>query len=278
MNVDTVTFARLEAAGRLGNQLWQVAAAAGLARRAGARVSVPQRWSYRPWLCLPADWYRAPSGRKCEAWQLDEQLAHIHPAARLYLQDAGLLDGVEREVAAAFAPSPRARQMIDSTVRVDEYRDDVAAGAIVMHVRRGDLLTQTPGHQPVLSVDYYRAALATFDDVDVVWLFSDEPDVEQLVALADLLELDAHVKVMRSTPARSHQLNMYRREQALDWVDLQLMAEAHRHVIANSTYAWWAAWLSPDPSPRYPQAWHGPERAHIDASLMFPQHWQMVPC
>lgn len=272
MKVQSVTFRRLEQAGRLGNGLFQVAATVGIARAIGAQPCLPSRWSYRPFLNCPAEWFRPPRGRSIEAWQW-EGLDYMDERARLYLQDPALFRDVADEIREAFQPNESAAaQHLGWNSRRD--------GGVAVHVRRGDLLIQTQGFQPALTVDapgYYRTALDVIDPMGVlpVVVFSDDPAwCEQ--NMADLVGRE--VEVWHGEP-RSHIPSEYRRQTPKDWIDLILMSQFDRIVISNSTFAWWSAWLS-KADVLYPQLWWGPKLDYIDWRLMVPPEfgWREVPC
>ena len=194
--------------------------------------------------------------------------------ARLYLQDPALFRDVADEIREAFQPNEKAAaEHLGWNSRWD--------GAIAVHVRRGDLLTQTPGFQPALTVDapdYYRTALDAIDPMGVLpaVVFSDDPAwCEQ--NMADLVGRE--VEVWHGEP-RSHIPSEYRRQMPMDWVDLILMSRFDHLVMSNSTFAWWAAWLNPDRDVLYPSLWWGPNLDYINWRLMVPPEfgWREVPC
>lgn len=273
MKVHSVTFRLLEKAGRLGNQLFQVAATVGIARALGAQPCLPSRWSYRPFLSCPVEWFRPPRGRSVEAWQA-EPAAHLGKAA-LYLQDPALFRDVADEIRAAFQPNERAESHLGWRQEWD--------GAIALHVRRGDLLTQEQGFQPALTVDapdYYRTALDAIDSMGVlpVVVFSDDPEWCAANTSNFRRRPDDSITVWHGEP-RSHVPAEYRRQAPRDWIDLMLMSHFEHLVMSNSTFAWWAAWLNECPDVLYPSLWFGPKLDYIDTDLLFAVlPWRRVPC
>lgn len=255
--------------GRFGNQCFSAAAVIACSLRHGMVPLIPERWEYLRWLSVPPEWVGTPQPGDIELADWPE-LARLPVDARPYAQDVGLLAGFEDEVRAAFRPSAEAAALLADD-RFAWYRDLCAEGEVVaLSVRRGDIV-HLPEYQPVASVDYYRNALALFPDAPVV-AFSDEPEWVQ----AELVPLfDRSIRVLSASPARPHG-PAYATAPPMDWPDLMLQTWAPHHICSNSTYSWWGAFLSDDPSPVYPQVWHGERRSHIDVSLMFPPSWRMV--
>ena len=52
-------------------------------------------------------------------------------------------------------------------------------------------------------------------------------------------------------------LNHVRGDPERPWEDMALMARCRHHVIANSSFSWWGAWLNPSPDKIVvaPRAW-----------------------
>lgn len=102
-----------------------------------------------------------------------------------------------------------------------------------LHVRRGDYThAKNQGVFALCGLDYYRDAIRLLRQrVPGVRLFafSDDPDWvdEHLGAEFGPIETVRHNAGARS----AH--------------DMRLMAQADHHIIANSSFSWWGAWLNP---------------------------------
>lgn len=268
-----VRYHRLEAAGRLGNQMWQIAATAGIAAQISGTPRFTTPWSYRPWFRVPDEWFGHHQHPYIDAEEW-EGLAHIDVAARMYLQDLGLFVDIAPDIRDIFAPSDQA---MDVMVSDDAWDIIVGLRPLALHVRRGDTVTQPAGYQPLATLDYYERAVSDFFIDDVIVFSDDIPWCRQhlpAVAPSRTWHFIDHGE------GRSHRPNLYRRQPAMDWLDLQLMARCDSFVISNSTYAWWSAWLAGAKGVRYPEVWWGPNLAHIDPTLMIPEDrgWVQVPC
>jgi hypothetical protein len=110
---------------------------------------------------------------------------------------------------------------------------------VAVHVRRGDYISNPKAakHHNVLSKDYYNEALkklrAKKNDFKV-YLFSDDPQW-------CLENLEGEVIDLNTTSAE----------------ELILMSSCSNHIIANSSYSWWAAFLNQSRGQTviYPHKW-----------------------
>ena len=116
------------------------------------------------------------------------------------------------------------------------YRRQIegAKQPISVHIRRGDYVSHPEFSQSFgfVGVDYYRSAIARlmaqFPDA-CLFLFSDDPAWVQ-----DNLAPDAPCVFVKNTGPDA------------DVDDLQLMSLCKHHIIANSSFSWWGAWLNAD--------------------------------
>ncbi len=107
------------------------------------------------------------------------------------------------------------------------FSDDIPAPTdrVAIHVRRGDYVGNS-FYVDLFNIDYYEKAMAMFPD-DKFILFSD-----------DIAFCKAKFGWYNSRITYS--------EERSDVRDLNLMASCKAHIIANSSFSWWGAWLSPN--------------------------------
>ena len=105
---------------------------------------------------------------------------------------------------------------------------------IALHIRRTDY-TVNPNH-PVQPISYYEKALKKFDSKDRILVLSDDPKwcKEQ--------ELFADDSIMISEDNDTD-------------IDLCLMSKCNYHIIANSSFSWWGAWLADSEHVIAPKNW-----------------------
>lgn len=104
-----------------------------------------------------------------------------------------------------------------------------------LHVRRGDYTsTKNRDVYAQCDIDYYRAAIKQLCDQIPnlkIFAFSDEPEwvASQLLPEFREIEIVRHNNGLRSAN------------------DMRLISLANHHIIANSSFSWWGAWLNPRP-------------------------------
>lgn len=105
--------------------------------------------------------------------------------------------------------------------------------AISLHVRRGDYVndSKTSSIMSVCDSDYYGRAISYMANKvsnPVFYVFSDDMDwVKRSVCIDYPCVYIDHNKGLDS------------------YIDMQLMSLCKHHVIANSSFSWWGAWLNP---------------------------------
>lgn len=267
-----ITFPKLGKMGRLGNQLWQIASTAGIAATLGQPFGF-YRWDYRPFFNVPDEFF--PSNMQSRPWPVvdattTEPVQHLpFPEARPYLQDYNLFRDIEPQVREWFRPSEFALQRI----REHPWFINLPRPILSVHVRLGDNYQQPNNCHPIRPWSYYRDAIMALDnEFESIVVFSDNPQVA-MAHLGDLEEFWPIYEFNHSRPRKKEHERGYATDPFDDWVDLVAMTFCDLHIVSNSTYAWWGAFLSGNRRPIYPWPWFGPDLHMINASLMFPEGW-----
>lgn len=156
-----------------------------------------------------------------------------------------------RELQPIAPPSAR------DVVVIDQMRECTAIG---VHVRRGDYVTlnSAAAYHGVCSLDYYQRAIthvASRVDNPGLFIFSDDPD---------------WTRENLRTPHRTHYIAHNAPQDAFQ--DVRLMSHCRHHVIANSSFSWWGAWLADAQNQIVvaPEKWFQADRPTPD---LLPSHW-----
>jgi hypothetical protein len=110
-----------------------------------------------------------------------------------------------------------------------------AVNAVSIHVRRGDYVrvATTNRYHGTCSIDYYRAAVeyvSAHTTAARFFVFSDEPEW-----VSDHFKPGVPTTIVSTnSPDRGYR-------------DMLLMARCRHHIIANSSFSWWGAWLGRHP-------------------------------
>jgi len=146
-------------------------------------------------------------------------------------------------------------QKVFALPHVEGYEDYVS-----IHVRRGDYV-QHAGSFPPITFDYIQRAVLQLERPEKFIVFSDD-----IKWCKENINFDGHIEFS---------------EGRNELQDLSIMASCGNHIIANSTFSWWAAYLGHNPDRKVisPSAdtWFGPtsgvKRPVVD--LILPE-WHQI--
>ncbi|MCD7977616.1 MAG: alpha-1,2-fucosyltransferase [Tannerellaceae bacterium] len=126
-------------------------------------------------------------------------------------------------------------------------------GITSINVRRGDYL-KVQDHLPVCSLNYYNKAIEIIG--------KDKP---YLITSDDLEWCRQNFKGDK----------FYFAECTNPTYDLYLPSMCQNHIISNSTFSWWGAWLnnSEDKKVIAPLRWFGPKYAEHNTQDLLPEKW-----
>ena len=181
-----------------------------------------------------------------------------------YFQSERYFNSIAGNLRDWFSP----REPLGATAAAALQRIETSRLPISVHVRRGDYLK--PGTHEVhgiLGEPFYRQVFERLESIvgreAEIFVFSDDP-----IAAEQVLSF-----------MTSSRLNHVRGDPERPWEDMALMARCRHHVIANSSFSWWGAWLNPSPDKIVvaPRAWFTPaELKKLNTVDLYPPGWILV--
>ena len=224
-----VTFSRIGKQGRLGNQLFQLAATIGLAESHGYSWGFPPGISHTSvGILFGLTGTFRPKLFDKRVKYVEQSLAYHELRFTKSKADVIDLEGFFQSPK-YFAhsaqslrnhlsfPAARAKKVRNKFPEID------SPNTVTLHVRRGDYLKYSDAYK-VLGVEYYQDALMQFSNIDTVIVISD-----------DIIWCQRQLDPL--LPFRK----LYSFSDELD--DFVLMMLSRKLIIANSTFSWWAAFL-----------------------------------
>ena len=273
--------------GRLGNQMFQFAALKGIARKRGFEYCFPPSSSSVDWKDSASYYNAVGTG---QAQHLLFQPFKLANTSQLNIQmidqgrpiacekgftfDDNLFNRVPDWVSLQgfFQSEKYFKHIRDELLGDFEFKDEISdpckemmsqfdTPPISLHIRRTDYTTN-PNHS-VLDLDYYKRALAevpvVYDSCDLpVLVFSDDPEWCKEQELFD----DSRFLIAEGNST---------------YIDMCLMTMCGYHIIANSSFSWWGAWLSDSKKVIAPSGWFkGSNLEGNDTSDLIPEEWHVI--
>lgn len=262
--------------GRLGNQLWQMASTIGRALDDGAQPVFNPGWEYRPYFSVPDEFFGKIQNKKTSTDFSKPQRGYVD-----YMQRFDEFSAHEDFIREIFQPSDLSKQGISE--RWPDLYKNYDKKKISLHIRRGDYVQHadlfpapTKKYRTDAIYDYLYSSGVDFDTLDeayeqidilvfsddIAWCKRNQPDRFTFIE-----------GVSRPVEVRN------RKGQPEDQYDLFLMADCDYHVIANSSYSWWGAFLSGNEIVAYPSVWFGEGIPEYDVwEKMIPSTWKKFEC
>ena len=137
----------------------------------------------------------------------------------------------------------------------------LSSNSVSIHIRRGDYVTNKITHltHGVCGIEYYINAINYISkhlEEPHFFIFSDEPDW-------------AKTNLRTSFPISFVNHNSGQN----DFEDMRLLSLCRHHIIANSSFSWWGAWLCRNENKIViaPQKWFNEYKA--DTKDLYPEDW-----
>lgn len=272
-----ISYLALGRHGNTGNSMFQYAALIGASESTGFKMGVPLAPSYydEHYECVNAsifDGFRIdmsiiPSSDFSKFTDYVEP--HFHYSSQIktikdwtnlkgYFQSERYFSHCKQLVANAFTFNEETERKTKDALANHIYpRLDMTTS---IHIRRGDFLKKQQYH-PQMDIEYYKTA-CKITQTDFYLIFSD--DIEWCK------------KTFGVNP------KIFYCEEQDRFVSLNIMKQCRQHIICNSTFGWWGAWLGeqsqPDIQKRIvaPKLWFGPGHAQYDSKDIIPKRWIQI--
>ena len=261
-----IGFNALGKLGRLGNQMFQFASLKGISRNCGYQFCFPpsnNKHEYQDHQILVP--FKLAGTNDLNIQYIDTDRPNVVEKHFGFDQDLynNCPDWVSLQ---GFFQTEKYFKDIKSEIKNDfQFKDDIRIpceemissldSPISLHIRRTDY-TINPNHT-CLGMDYYKEALLQFGNNPVL-IFSDEPKwcKEQ--------EMFADDRFMISDGNDQY-------------IDMCLMTMCKGHIIANSSFSWWGAWLSRSEKVIAPKGWfEGSNNQHLDTTDIYCTGWNVL--
>jgi len=242
-----VTFAQLGRYGRLGNAMFQIASTIGIAKANGYEYAFPE-WVNHDAVERFGSKEDVNVGEWFPKWKelprLDRDMADYHiPWGWHGLNHPDGFSYVGHMQSEKYFA--HCADYIRELFTFSEYV--LKQNYTAVRVRCGDY---GGDYHPICSREYYRKAYSIVPGPYVV--FSDDAmRAYDIVPKSDLY----HIGDTKDT--------------------LQQMVSCRRHIIANSTFSWWGAWLAKSEQVVAPKTWFGPA-AHLETRDIYCDGWAVI--
>lgn len=282
--------------GGLGNQLFQYALGRALADRRASTLKLDisgygagggHAYALRHFNILESLATRDEIRRLRGAWFPVRLPRRVHKAnpfrkrshvlEKAFAFDAGVLESPDDVYLDGYWQSEKYFKPVEAILRREftvrhpleahnrEMADRIAAcNAVSLHVRRGDFVSNPKSLRVhgVCGLDYYHSAVRRVAEASAAphfFVFSDDPDWT-----ARNLRIELPITFVSGNAA----------DRGYD--DMRLMSLCKHHIIANSSFSWWGAWLGTNPGKVVvaPARWFATEEH--DTKDLFPPTWQTI--
>jgi hypothetical protein len=229
-------------------------------RRLVTRLGVPNRWQTPLGLIDLGQVPRYDEDETQGAWDLRVVVCRPPVILRGYFQSPRYFGAIADLLRRELVPAQSAGEL---THRFAQMIQAAGLGSVSLHLRRGDYVSDpmVRAKHGVLGPAYYRRAMERVRGTvpDPHWfIFTDDPAAAQAVLPAEA----------QLTVVSGHGLT--------EVEELDLMRTCRHHVIANSSFSWWGAWLGmPDGITIAPRRWFADGSA-AGIRDRFPEDWVLI--
>jgi hypothetical protein len=255
-----LSFNNIGKLGRLGNQMFQYAALCGISQKIGTSCCCPYRFSVPSPLPIAECFYlgHALDYRNEKIDFIFKENSFSYSEEHTTIPSNGSVDlygyfQSEKYFSEYFSLIKKEftfkKKIVDICNEFIENNNLNMNNLVSLHIRRGDYLNLKDYH-PLQSNEYYINAIEQFKDKQFL-IFSDD------IQWCKTSGLFKPYSVFYSNRN--------------DYEDLYLMTKCSGHIIANSSFSWWGAWLGGNTTIA-PKNWFG-ERGPSNWNDIYCENW-----
>jgi hypothetical protein len=243
--MDIISFVHLGKWGQCGNQLFEIAGVIGLCHRYGAKPAFPPDWKYRKDFNIPEEYYK-------------DVVPDYFISGHQKCYNPDLLEGTKKNKVVnitEYLQSEKYFFKIRDKIKVyltPQGTKDLGVNSVAIHVRRGDYVGHPYFQQ--LQPEYYLHAIRKYfkDKNYVFYICSDDPGYCKEVFPGDNFIIESRTEIE----------------------DLRILAGCRYHILSNSTFSWWGAYLSESSIViRPPKIFAGLYSKIRDETDYWPKYW-----
>ena len=147
------------------------------------------------------------------------------------------------------------------------YSLSIQTLTVSIHVRRGDYVTnkQINNKFMLYEINFFNKAINIIED-----LFKDKK-IHYLIFSDDFNYIKENFKFLENKNIIKSNINNPMSE-------FQMMMSCDHHIIPNSTFSWWAAWINPNPKKKVlcPKKWFKLNKDNVFIKDLLPLDWIIV--
>lgn len=259
-----ITFSKLGLYGRMGNQMFQYAAAKSAALTKNSLLAIPnENQVLSRYFNLNCKYYFLSQNINLihklpkyieHTFNYDKRLESISDNIDLegYFQTEKYFKKYEVIIREDFSFKKEILEKISSyisTIKVPNKE------LVSLHVRRGDYVGLQNFH-PLCTVDYYKSAINSFNNIRLL-VFSDDINwCKSNIISEDII------------------YSSFNNEAE----DMCAMSMCDHNIIANSSFSWWAAWLNNNKNKIViaPKNWFGQDYKDKNTSDLYCENWRII--
>lgn len=243
----------------MGNNLFQLAAMIGYARKHNLRYCIPKS-TIAP--NIWPNWFDYLSS-DCEGHLKNP--VYIKQAEHFYEAIPAPVDNVDYVMEGYWQSYKYFDFCIDEVRKVFGFDYSFRKYECAIHIRRGDYVTEFSDKHPAVTEQYLDLAIKKMMHLNqrksYFIFFSDDPDWAE-------------------NYAKSRFVTYYVSRNRTPMEDFKLMMGCGDFIISNSSYSWWAAYLNANTNKTVitpsEDNWFGPGNAHLDCSTLLPPDWHRI--